>query len=65
MGGFYNEREYSGADWLVLLIAAHGVAQVCQNMLCLSIAKVNHNKIAYSHAKKNSVDEKDGSELSE
>ena len=22
LGGFYNEREYSGADWLVLLLSS-------------------------------------------
>ena len=33
VGGFYNEREYSGADWLVLLVLNRNNNQAKQNTI--------------------------------
>ena len=34
VGGFYNKREYSEADWLVLLICSHYVISQRSNIVC-------------------------------
>ena len=59
LGGFYNEREYSGADWLVLLVCLYVSLSVylsacpcaclsfCQSVclfVCLSVRAHQHNQ---------------------